>query len=73
MGSSFAFAWRRTLSAESAARSRAVQEIARRSDDRGDRLTVDAICAILRDRCGMIGAVEMMVEWSSESERPDVF
>ncbi|MFB9646577.1 hypothetical protein [Microbacterium terregens] len=50
----------------------AVQEIAQRSGHHGDTLTVDAIFAILRDRYGMIGAVEMMVESSSESERPDV-
>lgn len=44
----------------------AVQEIARRSGRHGDVLTVDAILDVLRDRYGMIEAVEMMVEASDE-------
>lgn len=52
----------------------AVQEIARRSGRHGEKLTVDAILDVLRDRYGMIEAVEMMVEASGEqrpSGRPD--
>lgn len=44
----------------------AVQEIARRSGRHGEALTVDKILKVLRDRYGLIEAVEMMVEASGE-------
>ena len=52
----------------------AVQEIARRSGRHGEELTVNSILDVLRDRYGMIEAVEMMVDVSDEqssSGRPE--